>query len=261
MTPRAEAPAATSARRRAVIVEDETIARETLHAMLDEVPWLSVVGVAASGPDALAVIERERPELVFLDIELPGLSGLDVVRHLSAPPLVVFTTAYNEHAVAAFELAALDYLLKPFGRDRLDTALNRARRVLDEGAPAMTQERVAQALDAPARAEPLTRFFVRDRGKLVLLWTHEVERLEADDDYVHVVVKGRAHLVYLTLNDFERRLDPLKFVRIHRTHMVNLDFVSHLNPVDGGRIEVLMRDGTRLTASRTRSRELRELTL
>ncbi len=264
------APASAGAPRRAVIVEDEPIAREALQAMLADVPWLRVVGTAASGPLAVELIERAAPDLVFLDIELPGHSGLDVVRQLAAPPLVIFTTAYDEHAVAAFELAALDYLLKPFGRERLATALERARRTLEEGVPALTQDRVAEALDVSRarpgergaeRDAPLTRFFVRDRGKLVLLWTHEVERLEADDDYVRVVAKGRAHLVYLTLNDFERRLDPQKFVRIHRTHLVNLDYVSHLHPIDGGRIEVLMRDGTRLTASRTRSRELRGLTL
>ncbi len=247
---------------RAVVVEDEPIARETLVGLLRDVPWLAVVGTAASGPEAVALIERERPAVVFLDIELPGHSGLEVVRRLSTPPLVVFTTAYDSHAVAAFELAALDYLLKPFGAARLEAALARVRRTLDDGGTAPVAERVEEALEgARGTPSPLTRFFVRDRGKLVLLWAREVERLEADDDYVRVVAKGRAHLVYLTLNDFEQRLDPLKFVRIHRKHIVNLDYVSHLHPIEGGRIEVLLRDGTRLVASRTRSRELRELTL
>ncbi len=253
-------------RHRAVIVEDEPIAREALVALVASVPWLVIVGTAATGPEAVTLIDRERPDLVFLDIELPGHSGLEVVRRVTNPPLVIFTTAYDAHAVAAFELAALDYLLKPFGAERLATALERARRTLDEGGAELTRERAEQAIaegasERTGTAEPLTRFFVRDRGKLVLLWTREIERLEADDDYVRVFAKGRAHLVYLTLSDFERRLDPQRFVRIHRTHLVNLDFVSHLSPIDGGRIEVLMRDGTRLEASRTRSRELRGLTL
>jgi two-component system, LytTR family, response regulator len=247
-------------RHRALIVEDEALASATLRSLLAEVDWLEVVGEVGSGPDALAAIETLAPDLVFLDIELPGCDGLSVVRQMQRQPVVIFTTAYDQHAVAAFELAALDYLLKPFGADRLAQALARARRVLDEGEVPSTTQRADEALGA-ARDEPLSRFFVRDRGKLVLVWARDVERLEADDDYVRVHTKGRVHLVYLTLNDFERRLDPERFVRIHRAHIVNLDFVSHLVPHDGGRIEVQMKDGGRLYASRTRSRELRRLAL
>lgn len=247
-------------RHRALIVEDEALAASTLRALLAEVEWLEVVGEAATGPEALAAIERLAPDLVFLDVELPGCDGLQVARAMGRQPVIIFTTAYDQHAVAAFELAALDYLLKPFGAERLGQALARARRVLDEGDGPDTTSRVEEALGG-ARDEPLARFFVRDRGKLVLVWTRDVERLEADDDYVRVYARGRVHLVYLTLNDFERRLDPERFVRIHRAHIVNLDFVSHMVPHEGGRIEVQMKDGTRLYASRTRSRELRRLAL
>lgn len=247
-------------RHRALIVEDEALASATLRALLAEVPWLEVVGEAASGPEALAAIDALDPDLVFLDIQLPGCDGLSVVRQMTRQPVVIFTTAYDRHAVAAFELAALDYLLKPFGAARLAQALARARRVLDEGDVRDTTSRAEEALGI-GRDGPLSRFFVRDRGKLVLVWTRDVEHLEADDDYVRVYAKGRVHLVYLTLNDFERRLDAERFVRIHRAHIVNLDFVSHLVPLEGGRIEVQMRDGRRLHASRTRARELRRLAL
>lgn len=245
---------------RTVIVEDEPLARTRLHELLAEVEWIECVGEAENGSRAVAVIDELRPDLVFLDIQLPELDGVEVLRRVAHQPLVVFTTAYNRYAVSAFELAALDYLLKPFGVARFRAALARVRRTIDEDGAPEIRERAEQAL-SPERGGPLTRFFVRDRGKLYPVSVRDVERLEADDDYVRVYAKGRVHLVYLTLNDFERRLDPERFLRVHRTHIVNLDFVSHLVPHDGCRIEVQMRDGTAVLASRARSKDLRELTL
>lgn len=244
-----------------LIADDEPLARRRLRELLAVHDEVAIVGEAATGVEAVERIDALRPDVVFLDIELPELSGLDVVRRMTHQPLIVFTTAFDRYAVTAFELAAVDYLLKPFGPERLTTAVARVRRELDEGRDGPpVAERAEQALQE-ARDEPLTRFFVRDRGKLVPVSAREVERLEADDDYVRVHTRGRVHLVYLTLNDFERRLDPERFVRVHRGHMVNLDFVRHLVPGDGGRIEIEMRDGTKLQASRNRSRELRERTI
>lgn len=245
---------------RCIIVDDEPLARTLLRALVADIADLECVGEADTGPTAIALIETLQPDVVFMDIELPELSGLDVVRQLKVPPAVVFTTAYDQFAVDAFELAAVDYLLKPFGLERLRGAVARVRSVITDRGDSPLHERVQEALALPPDAR-ITRFFVRDRGKLLPVHAREVERLEADDDYVRVYSKGRVHLVYLSLNDFERRLDPERFLRVHRGHMVNLDFVQHLLPQDGGRLEVLMRDGTRLTASRARSRELRGLTL
>jgi two-component system LytT family response regulator len=184
------------------------------------------------------------------------------VRH---QPAVIFTTAYDRYAVSAFELEALDYVLKPFGEERLLTALRRARRALEDRDVEPLRERAARAIaagePADASAEPLGRFFVRDRGRLVPLDTRDIVRLEADDDYVRVFTRERNYLVYLTLNDFERRLDADRFLRVHRTHMVNLDFVQQVVPLDGGRLQVEMRDGSRIAASRARSRALRDRTL
>lgn len=247
---------------RAVIVDDEPLARQRLSTLLGAHAEFTLVGEAATGDEALALVARVHPDVVFLDIELPGRSGLEVARTLGGHPLVVFTTAFDRYAVTAFELAAVDYLLKPFGAERLAAALARITDQLREGQGASSvAERTTDALRPEAREAPLTRFFVRDRGKLVPIAVRDVERLEADDDYVRVHVRGRVHLVYLSLNDFERRLDPDRFLRIHRGHMVNLDFVRHLVPGDGGRLAVEMQDGTRVQASRTRARELRQLTL
>lgn len=247
-------------RTRAVIVEDEALALQTLRELLAGVEWVDCVGEATSGPAAQALIERERPALVFLDIQLPEFDGLELLRRLPYQPAVIFTTAYDRYAVSAFELEALDYLLKPFGQERLQVALERARRALRDHETPNVVER-AQRVFEGERDAPLRRFFVRDRGRLIPVDVTDIERLEADDDYVRVYARGQMHLVYLTLNDFERRLDPARFVRVHRAHIVNLDFVSHLVPYDGSRMQIQMRSGTRILASRARSKELRELTL
>jgi two-component system LytT family response regulator len=244
---------------RALIVEDEPPARQRLRELLDDVPWVSVVGEAADGAAAVRAIDALEPDLVFLDIQLPECTGLQVLERAAHSPAVIFTTAYGEHAVAAFELEALDYLLKPFGRARLAAALERARRALAAGAPEATVERARRALGDDGA--PLSRLLVRDRGRIVPLLAREIERLEAEDDCVAIVARGRRYLVEATLGDVAARLDPERFVQLHRSHVVNLDFVQQLTPYDGARLQVEMRDGTHLLASRARSKVLRHLAI
>ena len=254
-TSSSEAPA------RVLIVEDEPLARGKLRALVDALPWATCVGEAADGRTALEQLDALRPDLVFLDIELPEMNGLDVLARARHAPAVVFTTAYDRYAVSAFELAAVDYLLKPFGRERFLAAAERARKALaavaDDEPPAAERARRALA----ETAGPLTRLLVRDRGRITPIAVRDIERLEAEDDYVALHAHGRRHLVYLPLGEFEARLDPAQFVRVHRSHIVNLDFVKHLVPFDAGRLQVEMRDGARILASRARSKALRELAL
>ena len=247
---------------RTLIVEDEPLARRTLREILADVPWLECIGEAENGARAVEMIDSLTPDLVMLDIEMPELSGIQVLDRISHEPAIIFTTAFDRYAVSAFELEALDYLLKPFGRARCLAALERARRVLpshgataDSGTPSL----VERARHVMNEAGPLTRLFVRDRDRIVPVPAADIERLEAADDYVEVHTRARSYLVYLTLNDFERRLDPERFIRVHRAHIVNLDFVKQLVPFDGSRMQVEMRDGTKILASRTRSKELRQL--
>ena len=243
-----------------MIVEDEMPARKRLRQLVEKVDWLELVGEAGDGSEAVTMIDGLRPELVFLDIQLPEVSGIEVVRSVSHKPLFVFTTAHDQYAVPAFELQAIDYLLKPFGEERFLAAASRARKALRDGPDLETTvERVSDALN-PAHGF-VSRIFVRDRGKITPVLVREIERLESDDDYVGVFAGGRRYLVYLTLNEFERRLDPAQFLRIHRSHVVNLDFVDHLESFDAGRLRVTMRDGTALMASRVKSKELRHLAI
>jgi two-component system LytT family response regulator len=246
---------------RAIVVEDEPIARAQLRDLLGEVDWIEWVGEASDGVRAVAAIDELKPDLVFLDIEMPEMNGLDVLRTIQHDPAVVFTTAYDRFAVAAFELEAIDYLLKPFGRDRLYAALERVRRAVRGEGDEPVSRRAGEALDQIAGTGPLSRIFVRDRGRILPIAIGEIERLEADDDYVAVHTKGRRYLVYLGMNEFESRLDPQRFVRVHRSHIVNLDHVAEMEPFDATRLQIRMKDGTKIVASRTRSRDLRGLAI
>ena len=211
------------------------------------------MGEAGSGPAALEALERLRPELAFLDIQMPGLSGIEVLRQAPGSPLVVFTTAYAEHAVTAFELGALDYLLKPFGPEHLEAALERVRAALGEPAPP-----AAERLRETWSQGPIRRLFVRAGRAIVPVAIESVRWFEAVGDYVAVHAEGGEHLVHVPLQRLEARLDPERFERIHRTHIVNLDRVAAFRREPDGRMVALLDDGTRLAVSRARAQRLRD---
>jgi len=240
----------------ALIADDEPLACRRLRDLVADVPLVEVVGEVSDGEAAVRALDSLKPDLVFLDIEMPGLTGLEVLERARHRPAVVFTTAYDRYAVAAFELAAVDYLLKPFGRERFRAAVERACRTLNGVEASAAVERARPALE---RRTPLARLFVRDRGRIVLVAVTGVVRIEARDDYVAVHAAGRSHLVHVTMNEMEERLDRERFLRIHRSHLVNLDHAKSLEPHDQTRLVVEMRDGSRIVASRARSRELRDL--
>jgi two-component system LytT family response regulator len=239
---------------RALIADDEPVARLGLRDMLADVAWITCVGEAASGPAAVDAINTLRPDLVFLDIQMPGLLGTDVLRYVTQQPFAVFTTAYAQHAVTAFELGALDYLLKPFGPERLAKTLERVRSALGEPAPPAF-DRLREALSRG----PMSRLFVRSGAAIIPVDVASVSWFEARGDYVAAHVGPARHLVHLSLNRLEARLDPRRFARIHRAHIVNLDHVTAFRRHGKGRLMAELRDGARLAVSRTRAHEVRGL--
>lgn len=239
----------------AFVADDEPVARTGLRAMLGAFEWVTVAGEAADGVSAVREIQALKPELVFLDVQMPGLLGTDVLRGLERPPFVIFTTAYSEHAVTAFELGAVDYLLKPFGPARLAAGMERVRSALGEPAPADVFERLSGAL----AGGPISRLFVRIGGMLVPLPVERVSWFEASGDYVTAHAGNAGHLLHLSLSRLEARLDPRRFVRVHRTHIVNLDQVRAFRRGARGNLEAELLDGARVPVSRARAQELRSL--
>lgn len=239
----------------AFVADDEPVARAGLRAMLLAFDWVEVVGEAADGESAVKGIHALRPELVFLDVQMPGLLGTEVLRRLEQPPFVIFTTAYSEHAVTAFELGAVDYLLKPFGPSRLAAAMERVRSALGEPAPADAFERLSGTL----AGGPITRLFVRSGGTLVPLPVERVSWFEADGDYVTAHAGDARHHLHLSLNRLEARLDPRRFARVHRTHIVNLDQVRAFRRDPRGNLEAELLDGARVPVSRAKAQEFRSL--
>jgi two-component system LytT family response regulator len=237
---------------RAVIVEDEPHARESLREYARELSWLSIVGEAENGRDAVRMIDSLQPDLVFLDVSLPEASGLDVLERISHRPDVVFTTAHDDHAIAAFELGALDYLLKPFGSERFAAAMARVRKRLSSGETVTERARVASGV-------PLKRIFARTRDAIVPIDVSSIQHISASGDYSEIHTSTGSHLLHARLTDLAARLDPATFQQVHRSHIVNLDQIEKLVPFDSRRLLIRLRGGAEILASRSASENLRRL--
>jgi two-component system LytT family response regulator len=229
-----------------------------LRHLLAEIEWLDCVGEASNGPAAVIAIDTLRPDLVFLDIQMPGMLGTEVLARVQHQPFAVFTTAHAQHAVTAFELGALDYLLKPFGEERLHVALERVRAALGE--PRTSLDRFTEAMSHA----PMSRLFVRSGRSIVPLAVSDVAWFEAVGDYIAAHIAGAQagaapHLLHVPLSQLEARLDARRFARIHRAHLVNLDHVAAFRREPGGNLIAELSDGTCLPVSRAKARDLRSL--
>ncbi len=237
---------------RTVIAEDEPLARQRLRRFIERDPRLELVGEAESGTAAVELIDRLAPDVVFLDVQMPECTGLEVLDRAAHRPAPVFTTAYPEYALRAFEVEAYDYLVKPFGWTRFQAAVDRvARRLSAPPTPLSTP--------APAAEPYLERLFVRRKGEMVPVSMRDVHRIEGAGDYVTLCTDAGQVLADISLNELERRLDPACFRRIHRAHIVNLDHVSAIRPYDERRLSVRFADGSEVVASRAGSQSLREM--
>lgn len=233
---------------KALIVDDERLSRQRIRRLLALEPECDLIGECANGAEAVRVLENERPDIVFLDVQMPEMDGFEVVRAIEqTQPLIIFTSAYDEYALRAFEVQAFDYLLKPFDRRRFRESIQRARTRLDERSVVPERRTVAKTPD---------RFAVRNNGRVVFLKVSDIDWIEASDNYVCLHVGKDTHVVRETMSELERRLDAAQFIRVHRSAIVNLDRVKELQPWFRGDYRVVLNDGTELTLTKTHREKL-----
>ena len=236
----------------ALIVDDEPLARERVRTLLEAEGDFTVIRECSSGPEALRAIQESRPDLLLLDVQMPEMDGFQMLRELPPPlPVVIFVTAFDEHAVKAFEAQALDYVLKPFKVTRFKAAVARAREQLARRQPEDVTRRLLSMLEQQApRAEYLTRIVVRDRNRVRFIKTAEVDWIEASGNYVVVHAGKENHIVRETLATFEEQLSPREFVRISRSAMVNLDRIVQIEPTFNNEHVIVLSNGTKLAMTR-----------
>ena len=247
---------------RTLIVDDEPLARRRLHRLLARDNDVQIVGDCANGREAIEAISKHKPDLVFLDVQMPEIDGFAVLDKIEsdAIPYVVFVTAYDQYALKAFEASAVDYLLKPFDRKRFGKALQRAKsRLLSDRDTRLSERTLSLLQELKARASHLDRLLIKSGGRVFFLKADEVDWIEAEGKYVQLHVGREAHLLREGIGVLEEQLDPQKFVRIHRSAIVNLDRVRELQPWFHHEYRVILRDGTPLTLSRSCRKKLAEL--
>ena len=247
---------------RVLIVDDEPLARDGVRINLEEQADFEIVGEAGNGEEAVEAIRELRPDVVFLDVQMPGLDGFGVLDALAGEPLpqIVFVTAYDQFALQAFEAHALDYLLKPFDEERFLKSLERVRQQLRSHRRGELEDRLVSLLEELGdRPRYLERFVVRSGGKILILRAEDVDWIEAAANYVKLHVSGRVYLMRETMTRLEQGLDPEHFVRIHRSTIVRVDRIRMLEPLFQGDYVVVLQDGARLPTSRTYRDNLQEL--
>lgn len=238
---------------RALIVDDEPLARDGVRLHLDDHEDIEVIGECGSGEEAVAAIENNQPDLVFLDVQMPGLDGFGVLEAIGEDklPAVIFVTAYDQFALRAFEAHALDYLLKPYEAERFDKALDRVRVQLRGQSSSAVDERLRSLVASlGGKTSFMERMVARTNGRIMILRVEDVDWIEAAANYVRVHIGAKQYLVRETMTNLEARLDPDRFIRIHRSIIVRKDRIKELEPLFQGDYSVILVDGTRLTSSR-----------
>lgn len=234
-----------------VIIDDEPPARAKLQRFIADLPDFRVIAEAGTVEEGVDALRTTPPDVLFLDIQLGNRSGFEVLEGLAPAPLVIFTTAYSEYAVKAFELQALDYLLKPFDRDRFTRSIERTREALKEPDHSDVEERVRRLLaQIPGRPATAQQILIKDTDKAFFLSVDDIQRVSAAGNYIEVHARGKVHLVRDTLTTFITQLDPLEFLRVHRSHVVRINFISEMRPLFHGDYELVLKDGATLSLSR-----------
>ena len=241
---------------RALIVDDEPLARTGVQQLVEPLDDVTVVGEAADGPEAVRQIDEQAPDLVFLDVQMPEMTGLEVVREVGVDnmPLTIFVTAYDQYALDAFEAHALDYLLKPIEEERFAEAIERARQQLQRADAEALRDQLRGVLREYAEEDEedagIERFTIRSRNRIYFVDTEDVQWIESEGDYVALHDGEEAHLVRKTMKQLEQELDPDRFLRVHRSYIVNADYIEELRPLDHGTYQLRMASVTPLKTSR-----------
>lgn len=248
---------------KALIIDDEPLARKYIRRMLQDSPDVEIIGECGNGITAVTDILEKKPDLVFLDIQMPEMDGFTVLEIIGEKriPQIVFTTAFEQYAIRAFEIHALDYLLKPFDQPRFEKAMNQVRERFGDREQREDNRRQVSALleNVKQKAEFLDRIMIKADGRITFLKTAEIDWIEADGKYIHLHTGKKSRLVRQTLSGMEAQLDPKKFVRIHRSAIVNIERIKELQPMFSGDHVVVLENGSELTLSRSFKNKLFEL--
>ncbi len=244
-----------------LIVDDEALARIRIRDMLRHDPEIEIIGESAEGSQAVEMIRKFRPQLLFLDVQMPGADGFSVLKRLDSSqiPLVIFVTAYEQYAVRAFHVHACDYLLKPFKRKRFEEALARAKsELLNKNDSEIARRTLMVLQELQKQPKYLDRFAIKERGRVFLLKSQDVDWIEAEDNYVRLHSKKIGYLIRQTITSVEDQLDPNLFVRIHRGAIVNIERIQELQQLFHGACRVVLQDGTTLPLSKSYREKLRQ---
>jgi two-component system, LytTR family, response regulator len=244
---------------RALIVDDEPLARRGVSLRLQKFADIKIVGECGDGLSATEKIIELSPDVVFLDVQMPGMNGFEVLRSLPKEnlPGVIFLTAYEQHALKAFEVHALDYLLKPVDDERFAAAINRARTLMDSASKTQMAERILAMLGRSSERYT-SHFLVRTGSRIRIVLVDDTDWISAAGDYTELHVRGRAHLLRETMNSLQKKLDPARFLRIHRSRMIRMDRIVELRGIDNREYIVKLSDGTEHRSSRTYADQLEE---
>jgi len=247
---------------RTLIADDEPLARRGIRAQLDEEEDIEIVSECRNGLEAVAAIEEQSPDLVFLDVQMPELDGFGVLEAVGVDrmPVVIFVTAYDQYALRAFDVHALDYLLKPVDAERFASALQRARKQIEHHNVQDLNQRLQTFLDDVRAKQKFTeRLVIKSGGRIFFLNVQEIDWIEAADNYVRLHVGRDSHLLRETMNHLEKRLDPDHFLRVHRSRIINIRQIKELQPLFRGEYDIMLQDGTRLESGRGYRDKLQKL--
>jgi len=251
-----------SAQIRTLIADDEALARNFIRRMLKDDHDVEILGECSNGKETVAMIRKENPDLVFLDVQMPEMDGFAVLEAIGIEslPEIIFATAYEQYAIRAFELHALDYLLKPFDQTRFKEAIKHAKERFRSLRQNDGRMQISALLDSiKNKPQYLERLVIKAGGRITFLRTDEIDWIEADDKYVHLHTSKARPMVRQTLSAMEAQLDPAKFRRVHRSAIVNVERIAELQPLFSGEYSILLQDGTRLTLSRNYKDKLFDL--